>query len=45
MANKVCGKIIYTFLNFKGCAVDVWEWISNFIPDFTEYVITYPCWD
>ena len=21
------------------------EWISNFIPHFTEYVITYPCWD
>ena len=29
--------------NFNGCTVEVWEWISNFIPHFT--VITYPCWD
>ena len=26
------------------CAtVEVWEWISNFIPHFTGHVITYPC--
>ena len=25
--------------------VDVWEWISNFIPHFTDHVITYPYWD
>ena len=24
---------------------EVWEWISNFIPNSTGYVITYPCWD
>ena len=24
--------------------VEVSEWISNFIPQFTGYVITYPCW-
>ena len=27
------------------CAVEVWEWIDNFIPHFTMDVITYPaCW-
>ena len=25
--------------------IEVWEWISNFIPYFNEYLITYPCWD
>ena len=25
--------------------VNVITWISNFIPHFTEHVITYPCWD
>ena len=25
--------------------VKVWKWISNFIPNFTGHVITYPCWD
>ena len=27
--------------NFNGATVEVWEWISNFIPHFTGYVITY----
>ena len=25
--------------------IEVWESISNFIPCFTGYVISYPCWD
>ena len=25
--------------------VEVWEWISNFNPHSTGYVITFPCWD
>ena len=25
--------------------MEVWEWISNFIPHYTRCVITYPCWD
>ena len=25
-------------------AIDEWKWMSNFIPHFTELVITYPCW-
>ena len=40
---KVWGEITYSFPNFKGCTVEVWEWISNFKPHFTGHVITYPC--
>ena len=35
----------YPLPNFNGFTVEVWEWICNFIPYFTGYVITYPCWD
>ena len=45
MASKVWGEIIYPFPNFNGTTVEVWEWISNFIPHFIMDVITYPCWD
>ena len=24
--------------------LEVWEWISNFIPNFTMHLVTYPCW-
>ena len=34
MLNKVWGEIIYPFPNFNGATVEVWEWISNFIPHF-----------
>ena len=34
-------EITYPFPNFKGGTVEVWEWISNFIPHFTMHVITY----
>ena len=30
---------------WNGIAVQLWGWISNFIPHFTGHVITYPCWD
>ena len=42
--HKVCDEITYPFTNFSSAAIEVWEWISNFIPPFTGYVITYPCW-
>ena len=30
--------------NYLSIPVEVWEWISNFIPHFiTRHVITYPC--
>ena len=34
----------YPFQNFNGATVEVWEWISNFIPHFPGHVITYLCW-
>ena len=42
---KMCGEIAYPFPNFNGETVEVWEWISSFIQQFTWYVIIYPCWD
>ena len=33
-------EITYPFPNFNSCTIEVWEWISNFIPHFTGYVIT-----
>ena len=38
-------EITYPFPNFNGVNVEVWEWISNFIPHFTGHGISYPCWD
>ena len=29
----------------NGCAVDVWEWINNFILHFKMDVISFPWWD
>ena len=37
--------INYPYPNFNGCTIEVWEWISNFIPHYTRCVITCPCWD
>ena len=31
---KMCDEITYPFPNFNGCTVEVWKWISNFIPHF-----------
>ena len=45
MPNKVWVEITYLFPNFNGATVEVWEWISNFIPHFTMDVVTYPYWD
>ena len=36
-------KITYSFPKFNGATVEVWEWLSNFIPHFTWHVVTYPC--
>ena len=44
MFDKVRVEIIYPFPNFNGCTVEVWEWISNFIPKVIMGLITYPCW-
>ena len=42
MPSKVWDEITYTFLNFNGATVDVYECVSNFIPYFIMDVITYP---
>ena len=39
MPSKVWDGIIYPFPNFNGGTVEVWEWISNFIPHFIMDVI------
>ena len=41
----VWDEITFLFPDFNGTTVEVWEWISNFIPHFTRHVITYPCLD
>ena len=40
---KVWDEITYSFPNFNGGTVEVWEWISNFIPHFIGHLITYSC--
>ena len=42
---EVWDEITCPFQNFNGCIVVVWGWKSNFISQFTENVIDYPCWD
>ena len=42
---KVWNGITYTFSNFNGYTVEVWEWVSNFIPHYELDEITYPCRD
>ena len=43
--SKVSDEIIYSFPNFNGATVEVWEWVIYCIPHFIMDVITYPCWD
>ena len=38
-------EITYPFPNFYITTVEVWEWMSNFIPQFVIDIITDPCWD
>ena len=44
MSSKLREEITFPFPNINDCTVEVWEWISNFIPQFTGHVITRPCW-
>ena len=37
---KVWDDITFPFPNFNGASVEVWEWMNNIIPHFTEQVIT-----
>ena len=40
MLCKMWDEITYPFQNFNSCTIEVWEWISNFIPHFIVHVIT-----
>ena len=39
--SKVWDKFTYLFSNFSDCAIEVWEWKSNFTPHFMIQVNTY----
>ena len=41
MPSKVWDEITYTFWNFNDCTVEVWEWVSKFIPHFKMDVIIF----
>ena len=41
MSYKVWDKITYPFSVFKGCALQVQEWIIDLIPQLTGHVITF----
>ena len=45
MPNKSLDEITYPFPNFNDSTVEVWEWISDFIPRFIMAIIIYPCRD
>ena len=45
MPNKEWGEITYLSPDFNSSTVEIYEWISNFIPHFIMDVITYPHWD
>ena len=38
---KLWHEITYPFPNFNGTAVEVWEWVSDFIPHLTGHLITF----
>ena len=42
MPRKELDEITYLFQNFSGTTVEVWEWISDFMPHFIMDVVTYP---
>ena len=39
MHNKVWDEITYPFPNFNGGTIEVWVWISNFIPHFINVLL------
>ena len=45
MPSKLWDEITYSFPNFHGAIVEIWEWISDFVPHFIVNVVTYPWWN
>ena len=43
--SMVWDEITYSFSNFKGATVEVWQWISDCIPDLIMDGFTYTCCD
>ena len=43
--SNVWDEITYQYTNYNRFVFEVWEWISNFIPHFKIYLITYQRWD
>ena len=37
---NVRGRITFPFLNFNGLSIEMCEWMNNFIPHFTRFVVT-----
>ena len=35
---KVWDEIIYSFPNFNSATIEIWEWISHFIPHLCDYL-------
>ena len=44
-ASALIGVLVFTALSRILFTIEVWEWISNFIPHLTEHVNTYPYWN
>ena len=44
MPSEIWDEITYTFPNFNVVTIELWEWISNFIPYLMIDAITYPYW-
>ena len=42
MPSNMLGQITYPFPNFNRCTIEVWEWTSNMILNFTMGVINHP---
>ena len=42
---EVWNEITHPLPNFNRATVEVWEWMSKFIPHFIGFVIIYPCAD
>ena len=45
MVSKVWDETTYPFPNFNSAAIEIYDWISHYIPQFIMDVITYPYWD
>ena len=45
MSSHMLNEITYPFPNLNSGAIEAWECLSDFIPQFMMEAITYPCWN